>query len=111
IHRQDCASVLQLGGREPERLQFDLAEENLLRFDASRDVAWLDRFQRQAGAWLDVHNDAYLTGAMMRISQVQQKGRQAAYWRQRGCLSFHNDPRFNCGPDAPDSVKETTDNE
>ncbi|WP_191939673.1 Wzy polymerase domain-containing protein (plasmid) [Pantoea agglomerans] len=86
---------------QPERLQFDLAEENLLRFNNTHNVAWLYRFRHQAGPWLAVHNDAYLTDAMMRIARAQQDRPQAAGWRQRGCLSFHEDPRFQCDFPSP----------
>ena len=81
---------------QPERLQFDLAEENLLRFNASRDTHRLWRFQQQARPWLARHNDAWLTDAMMRIAQAKHDGLEAGYWRQRGCMSFHSDPRFHC---------------
>lgn len=94
---------------QPERLQFDLAEENLLRFDTTHHAEWLNRFQQQAGLWLAIHNDAYLTDAMLRIAQVQQDKQQAAYWRQRGCLSFYTDPRFHCTPDVLDGLKESHD--
>jgi len=86
---------------QPERLQFDLAEGNLLRFNNTRNVAWLHCFRLQAGPWLAVHNDAYLTDAMMRIARAQQDESQAAGWRQRGCLSFYEDPRFLCDFPSP----------
>lgn len=83
---------------QPERLQFDLAEESLMQFNATHDTRQLDRFQQQAGEWLARYNDAYLIDAMMRISQAQRNRSQAEYWRRRGCLSFHADPRFHCDP-------------
>lgn len=93
---------------QPERLQFDQAEENLLRFNVSRDTRLLGRFQQQAGAWLARHNDAWLTDAMMRIALAKQDRAQAIYWRQRGCLSFHADPRFGCDS-IPQSKRSHSD--
>lgn len=82
---------------QQERLLFDRAIGDLMRFNSLRNSDSLEDFYKHASEWLSRHNDANLNATMMQVGSLLKKP-DVKYWRWRGCLSFPQDPRFACGP-------------
>lgn len=81
---------------QPERLLFDKAVSALIQFNITQNYDWLSYFKIRAEEWLKYQNDANLIATMMQISSVNKDTTAVEFWRNRGCLSFPREPRFNC---------------
>lgn len=89
-------SVLFNPYAQADRIAFDRAVSDLMQYDQTHKAVWLTRFEIQAVPWINLHNDANLTYSLMQIARYRGDQLQAEVWRQRGCLSFSHDLRFNC---------------
>lgn len=90
----------------PERLLFNQAVSDLMRFNPTREPFWLTRYEGQAGSWLTRHHDSDLSWGMLRIAAARLANRQAQKWRQRGCISVVHDPRFYCPSPYPEGADD-----
>ncbi len=77
-----------------ERVQFDQAVADLMRFNKTRNPAELTDFVNRASLFLQAHNDRELMDSLIRILVATHHLPTADYWRQRAALAFPDDARF-----------------
>lgn len=81
---------------QPDRLVFDRAVNLLMMYNLQQDPSLLDQFTVQATDWLTRHNDANLITTLIQLAHHRGDSAAMQRWRSRGCMSFPQEPRFNC---------------